>query len=95
MLQVRLSNKIKLGRNATLTQEVDGTYQSKITLITGSIPSIEDDGYLGVQSGIWWTGTTMNRSGSDVGDVFVGCEAAERLEPAGKREMALPGRAGS
>ncbi|WP_394654254.1 hypothetical protein [uncultured Sphingomonas sp.] len=50
MLQFSLSNAIKLGRNATLTQEVDGTYQSKITLITGSIPSIEDDGYLGVQS---------------------------------------------
>ncbi len=40
-----LSYKIELGRDMTLTPRVDGTYQSKITFITGSIPLIEEDGY--------------------------------------------------
>lgn len=36
--------------------------------------------------GIWWIGLTINLSGADVqiSDVFVGCEPAERLEPAGE-----------
>ncbi len=37
--------------------------------------------------GIWWIGSTMNRFGFDVphlGDLFVGCEPAGCLEPAGE-----------
>ncbi|ODP37565.1 TonB-dependent receptor [Sphingomonas turrisvirgatae] len=40
-----ISYAIPLGGNATLTPRVDGSYQSKITFITGSIPSIEENGY--------------------------------------------------
>ncbi|MFD1787940.1 TonB-dependent receptor [Sphingomonas floccifaciens] len=40
-----LSYKIELGGGTTLTPRVDGTYQSKITFITGSIPLIEENGY--------------------------------------------------
>jgi iron complex outermembrane receptor protein len=36
---------IPLGGDMTLTPRVDGSYQSKITFITGSIPLIEEDGY--------------------------------------------------
>lgn len=39
-----LSYAIPLG-GATLTPRVDGSYTSKITFITGSIPLIEEDGY--------------------------------------------------
>ncbi|MBX3593091.1 TonB-dependent receptor [Sphingomonas sp.] len=40
-----ISYAIPLGGDATLTPRVDGSYQSKITFITGSIPLIEEDGY--------------------------------------------------
>ncbi|WP_294328493.1 TonB-dependent receptor [uncultured Sphingomonas sp.] len=40
-----LSYKIELGNDVTLTPRVDGSYTSKITFITGSIPLIEEDGY--------------------------------------------------
>src|SRR5690606_30640123 len=40
-----ISYAIPLGGDATLTPRVDGSYQSKITFITGSIPSIEENGY--------------------------------------------------
>jgi len=36
---------IPLGGDATLTPRMDGSYQSKITFITGSIPLIEENGY--------------------------------------------------
>lgn len=36
---------IPLGGDMTLTPRVDGSYQSKITFITGSIPLIEENGY--------------------------------------------------
>ena len=42
---VGLSYKIELGRDMTLTPRVDGSYTSKITFITGSIPLIEENGY--------------------------------------------------
>lgn len=40
-----LAYKIELGNGMTLTPRVDGSYTSKITFITGSIPIIEEDGY--------------------------------------------------
>lgn len=40
-----LGYAIPLGNGATLTPRVDGSYTSKITFITGSIPLIEEDGY--------------------------------------------------
>lgn len=40
-----ISYAIPLGGDMTLTPRVDGSYQSKITFITGSIPLIEEDGY--------------------------------------------------
>lgn len=40
-----ISYAIPLGGDTTLTPRVDGSYQSKITFITGSIPSIEENGY--------------------------------------------------
>ncbi|WP_245646587.1 TonB-dependent receptor [Sphingomonas soli] len=40
-----ISYAIPLGGDATLTPRVDGSYTSKITFITGSIPQIEEDGY--------------------------------------------------
>jgi iron complex outermembrane receptor protein len=36
---------LKLGNGATLTPRFDGSYTSKITFITGSIPLIEENGY--------------------------------------------------
>ena len=36
---------IPLGNDMKLTPRFDGSYQSKITFITGSIPSIEENGY--------------------------------------------------
>jgi len=42
---IGLSYRIELGNGTTLTPRVDGSYQSKITFITGSIPLIEEDGY--------------------------------------------------
>ncbi|WP_066660356.1 MULTISPECIES: TonB-dependent receptor [unclassified Sphingomonas] len=40
-----ISYAIPLGGDMTLTPRVDGSYQSKITFITGSIPLIEENGY--------------------------------------------------
>ncbi|MET0246508.1 MAG: TonB-dependent receptor [Sphingomonas sp.] len=40
-----LSYAIELGGGTTLTPRIDGSYTSKITFITGSIPLIEEDGY--------------------------------------------------
>jgi iron complex outermembrane receptor protein len=40
-----LGYDIALGNGMTLTPRVDGSYTSKITFITGSIPLIEEDGY--------------------------------------------------
>ncbi|RYE00010.1 MAG: TonB-dependent receptor [Sphingomonadales bacterium] len=40
-----ISYAIRLGGDTTLTPRVDGSYTSKITFITGSIPQIEEDGY--------------------------------------------------
>ncbi|QDX28169.1 TonB-dependent receptor [Sphingomonas suaedae] len=40
-----LGYRIDLGGSTTLTPRVDGSYTSKITFITGSIPLIEEDGY--------------------------------------------------
>jgi iron complex outermembrane receptor protein len=40
-----ISYAIPLGGDVTLTPRVDGSYQSKITFITGSIPLIEENGY--------------------------------------------------
>ncbi|OAN62799.1 TonB-dependent receptor [Sphingomonas sp. TDK1] len=40
-----LGYDIVLGNGMTLTPRVDGSYTSKITFITGSIPLIEEDGY--------------------------------------------------
>lgn len=40
-----ISYAIPLGGEATLTPRVDGSYTSKITFITGSVPLIEEDGY--------------------------------------------------
>ncbi|RYD66988.1 MAG: TonB-dependent receptor [Sphingomonadales bacterium] len=40
-----ISYAIQLGGDATLTPRVDGSYTSKITFITGSIPQIEENGY--------------------------------------------------
>ena len=37
--------ELKVGANATLTSRFDGSYTSKVTFITGSIPLIEEDGY--------------------------------------------------
>ena len=37
--------ELKVGANATLTPRFDGSYTSKVTFITGSIPLIEEDGY--------------------------------------------------
>ena len=34
-----------VGRNLTLTPRLDGSYTSKITFITGSVPEIEENGY--------------------------------------------------
>jgi iron complex outermembrane receptor protein len=36
---------IRLGGDTTLTPRIDGSYTSKITFITGSIPLIEENGY--------------------------------------------------
>lgn len=41
-----LGYDIVLGNGMTLTPRVDGSYTSKITFITGSIPLIEEDGYV-------------------------------------------------
>ena len=40
-----ISYAIPIGGDTTLTPRIDGSYQSKITFITGSIPSIEENGY--------------------------------------------------
>lgn len=40
-----ISYAIPLGGDMKLTPRFDGSYQSKITFITGSIPLIEEDGY--------------------------------------------------
>lgn len=40
-----ISYAIELGGGAKLTPRFDGSYQSKITFITGSISDIEEDGY--------------------------------------------------
>lgn len=40
-----VSYAIPLGNDMTLTPRVDGSYTSKITFITGSIPLIEENGY--------------------------------------------------
>ena len=40
-----LGYDVALGNGMTLTPRVDGSYTSKITFITGSIPLIEEDGY--------------------------------------------------
>lgn len=40
-----ISYAIPLGGDMKLTPRFDGSYQSKITFITGSIPSIEENGY--------------------------------------------------
>lgn len=40
-----ISYAIPLGGDMTLTPRIDGSYQSKITFITGSIPLIEENGY--------------------------------------------------
>jgi iron complex outermembrane receptor protein len=40
-----VSYAIPLGGNATLTPRIDGSYTSKISFITGSVPLIEEDGY--------------------------------------------------
>lgn len=40
-----ISYAIPLGGEATLTPRVDGSYTSKISFITGSVPLIEEDGY--------------------------------------------------
>ena len=37
--------EVALGERVTLTPRFDGSYTSKITFITGSIPLIEEDGY--------------------------------------------------
>ncbi|MEO6361464.1 MAG: TonB-dependent receptor [Sphingomicrobium sp.] len=40
-----IAYKIDLGSGRTLTPRFDGSYTSKVTFITGSIPLIEEDGY--------------------------------------------------
>ncbi len=40
-----ISYTIPLGGEATLTPRIDGSYTSRITFITGSVPLIEEDGY--------------------------------------------------
>ncbi len=40
-----LGYEIALNDDLTLTPRVDGSYTSKITFITGSVPEIEEDGY--------------------------------------------------
>ncbi|PJI87288.1 TonB-dependent receptor [Sphingomonas koreensis] len=40
-----ISYAIPLGGEATLTPRIDGSYTSRITFITGSVPLIEEDGY--------------------------------------------------
>lgn len=40
-----ISYRMQLGGGTTLTPRIDGSYMSKITFITGSVPEIEEDGY--------------------------------------------------
>lgn len=43
---IGIGYRIDLGNDTTLTPRVDGSYTSKTTFITGSIPEIEENGYV-------------------------------------------------
>ncbi|WP_240953595.1 TonB-dependent receptor [Sphingomonas sp. G-3-2-10] len=61
---------IRLGGDTTLTPRIDGSYTSKITFITGSIPLIEENGYfLGNASVALKLGNGLEISGG-VNNVF-------------------------
>ena len=65
---IGISQRFDLGGDVTLTPRFNGSYQSKITFITGSIPSIEENGYfvadaavtLGLPNGLSLSGGVKN-----------------------------------